>query len=219
MSNKRRHGDGDDNKAIEPTDFTNTTAISSGGDDCRDIDSVGLQLVVDFRTQVFATTGSDGVVSGTKTWTLSGFTFTGLTGATIVVSGTATSDGTYVISSVTSAHVIVTTTGPAGDETFTAAGRVTVQHTEAAAVPAGDWKIEVSNDFVPTANGTVYGQPSNAGTWTDITNEFSPSLSAVTTAGTQYAQSDITARAMRYTFTPSGGQGTVSVLRFAKSWS
>ena len=215
-----RHGDGDDNVVIPSTDFTDTTAITSEGDDVRDVDSVGVQLIADFLAESFSGSASDAVVASSKTWTLSEFDFTGLGGATIRVSGAtnAGNNGDFVISSVSSAHVIVTTTATGlVNETFTAALRVSVLHTEDP--PAGDWKVEVSNDFVPNCNGTVYGQISNTGTWSDITAELTPGLSAVTTAGSQYAQLDITARAIRYTFTPTGGQGAVKVLRFAKSWS
>jgi hypothetical protein len=159
-------------------------------------------------------------VASSKTWTLSEFDFTGLTNAMIVVSGAtnAGNNGTFTISSVSSAHVIVTTTATGlVNETFTAALRVTVLHAEDP--PQGTWKIEVSNDFVPDCNGTVYGQIPNTGTWTDITGEFSPGIDAVTDAVTQYAQMNITARSLRYTFTPTDGQGMVSALRFAKSWS
>jgi hypothetical protein len=215
--NKETKGQGKDAFILDHVAFDNTTPIVSPGDDMRRYDSVGIQLVSDFTTQSFTASGSDHVVDSTKTWTLSEFTFTGLAGATITIEGSAASDGTFTIQSVTSAHVIVTTVGPGADETFSSAVTVTV--TQIQDPPAGDWKIEVSNDFVPVTNGTAYGQPSNDGTWTDITSAFSPSIAAVTTAGTQYAQADLTARTLRYTFTPSGGQGTVSVIRYCKSWS
>ena len=220
MSSKMRHGDGDDNVVIPVTTFSNTTAIVSDGDDMRDIDSVGVQLIAGFKADSFSGSASDSLVAGTKTWTLSEYDFTGLTGATIRVTGAVSSgnNGDFVISSVTSAHVIVTTTATGlVNATFTAALRVTVLHTEDP--PQGNWKIEVSNDFVPATNGTVYGQYPNPGTWTDITSEFNPSIDAVTTAGTQYAQMDITARSLRYSFTPTDGLGTITVTRFGKSWS
>jgi hypothetical protein len=62
---------------------------------------------------------SDAVNHTTKTWTLGNGAFTSLdVGATIVVTGSSTSNGTYVIASVTNATTIVTVTGPAGDETL-----------------------------------------------------------------------------------------------------
>ena len=222
MGSKIRHGDGDDAEILNE-DFTDTTAVTTDGDDVRDVDSVGVQLIVDFlHDDPVAGSSSDGVVSGTKTWTLTEYTFTGLTGATIRISGATNTgnNGDFVISSVTSAHVIVTSTASGlVTETFTSALRIEVIHTETAAVPTGDWKVEVSNNFVPATNGTVYGQVTQAGDWTDITDQFSPSIAAVTTAGSQYVQADITARALKYTFTPSDGEGTARVLRFAKSWS
>ncbi len=220
MASKMRHGDGDDAEVLN-ANISGTTAIVSDGDDQRDVDSIGAQLINDFATTTVAGAASgDGVVSGTKTWTIAGLTFTGLTGATIRVTGAvnAGNNGDFVISSVTSAHVAVTTTASGlVTESFTAAQRFTLVRTDSP--PAGSWKIEVSNDFVPDTNGTIYGQIPASGTWTDITSEFSPSIDAVTTAGSQYAQMDITARALRYTFTPTSGLGTARVIRFSKSWS
>src|SRR3982750_2774878 len=46
---------------------------------------------------------------------------------------------------------------------------------------AGNWKVEVSNDFVPSTNGSVYGAVTATGNWTDITSEFSPTIAAATT--------------------------------------
>jgi hypothetical protein len=216
MGAKRQKGQSDDAEIINEA-FTGTDAIVSSGDDMREFDSVGAQLIVDYNQTEFSGSDSDDVVDLTKTWTLSEFTFTGLEGATIRVEGSATSDGDYVIDTVTSAHVIVTTAGPGADETFDDALRVTVIRTDDP--PAGDWSIEVSNNFVPETNGTVYGQVPNAGDWTDITSQFSPVIAAVTDEDSQYVQADLTARDIRYTFTPSSGQGIVKVRRFAKSWS
>lgn len=189
MGSKMRHGDGDDATILDQ-DFTDTTAATTDGDDCRDIDSVGVQLIAGYLEEGFSGSDSDSVVAATDTWTLTEFDFTGLVGATIRVTGTASNDGDHVITNVTSAHVIRTTASTTVDETFTAAMRVTVIHTEDP--PVGTWKIEVSNDFVPDTNGTVYGQVSASGTWTDITSQFSPAIAAVTStfgaANNQYAQ-------------------------------
>ena len=221
MGAKRKKGESQDATVMDQA-FTNTTAIRTSGDSMRDFDSVGAQLVVDFNSSSFTGSASDSLVGGTKTWTLSEFTFTGLTGATIRVTGAtnAGNNGDFIISSVTSAHVIVTSTATGlVNETFTTALLVEVIRTDTAAVPTGSWKIEVSNDFVPASNSNVYGQKTQAGTWTDITSEFSPSITAVTTASSQYVQADLTARDVRWTFTPTGGQGKARVRRFMKSWS
>ena len=216
MGSKMRKGDSNDAEIMNEA-FTGTDAIVTSGDDMREFDSIGAQLLVDFNETEFSGSASDNVDDSTLTWTLTEFTFTGMEGATIRVEGTDDSDGDYVIDTVTSAHVIVTLTSPGQDETFTDALRVTVIRTDDP--PAGDWKIEVSNNFVPETNGTVYGQPSDAGDWTDITSQFSPTIAAVTTADSQYVQADLTARDIRFTFTPSGGQGIAKVRRFCKSWS
>ncbi len=221
MGAKRKKGESQDATVMDTT-FTGTTAIVTSGDSMRDFDSVGAQLVVDFNSSSFTGSASDALVGGTKTWTLSEFTFTGLTGATIRVTGAANAgnNGDFVISSVTSAHVIVTTTATGlVNETFSTSLLVEVIRTDTAAVPAGTWKIEVSNDFVPNSNSNVYGQKTQAGTWTDITSAFSPTIAAVITAGSQYVQADLTARDIRWTFTPSAGQGKARVRRFCKSWS
>jgi hypothetical protein len=216
MGAKRQKGQSDDAEIINEA-FTGTDAIVSSGDDMREFDSVGAQLIVDYNQTEFSGSDSDSVDDSSKTWTLTEFTFTGMEGATIRVEGSATSDGDYEIDTVTSAHVIVTLTGPGADETFDNALRVTVIRTDDP--PAGDWKIEVSNNFVPETNGTVYGQVPNAGDWTDITSQFSPVIAAVIDEDSQYVQADLTARDIRYTFTPSSGQGIVKLRRFCKSWS
>ncbi len=219
MGAKRKKGESQDATVMDST-FTGTTAIVTSGDSMRDYDSVGAQLVADYNSSSFTASVSDAVVGASKTWTLSEFTFTGLSGASIRVSGAtnAGNNGTFVISSVTSAHVIVTTTATGlVNETFSAAVLVEVIRTDAP--PAGTWKIEVSNDFVPNSNSNVYGQKTQAGTWTDITSAFSPTIAAVTTAGSQYVQADLTARDIRWTFTPTSGQGKARVRRFCKSWS
>ena len=85
---------------------------------------------------------------------------------------------------------------------------------------AGAWLIEASNDFsgggAPTLNDS-----SSGGTWSDITALFkTPSggaIAAVVSGGTnQFAQvtSRLFARAIRVTFTPTGGAGNVSCLAF-----
>jgi hypothetical protein len=80
----------------------------------------------------------------------------------------------------------------------------------------GSWKIEVSNDY-SGAGGGADGQPPNAGTWTDITSAFSPSIATVAhgTAATQnqYVQCNpLGARCVRVTFTATAGSGTVQAI-------
>ncbi len=219
MGAKRQKGQSKDAQVMSYA-FTNTTASTTSGDDMREFDSVGAQLIAEFAITTVEAANTDAVVASSKTWTISGLTFTGLTGATIRVSGAANAgnNGDFVISSVSSAHVAVTSTASGlVTETFTNAVEVSLVRTDSP--PAGTWKIEVSNNFVPNTNGSVYGQPPTAGTWTDITSAFSPTISSVTTAGSQYVQADLTARDIRWTFTPTSGRGTAIVRRFCKSWS
>lgn len=216
MGSKMRKGDSEDAEIMNEA-FTDTTAIVSSGDDMREFDSVGAQLIVDFNESTFAGSDDDSADVSDGGFIITEFDFTGLTGVTIRIEGSEDNDGDYVVSTVNSANDVDTTPAPAQDETFSDAVRFTILRTDEP--PAGDWSIEVSNNFVPETNGTVYGQPSNAGDWTDITSQFSPSIAPVTTADSQYVQADLTARDIRYTFTPTSGQGIAKVRRFAKSWS
>ena len=216
MGNKRRKGDSDDAEIMNEA-FDDTTAIVTSGDDMREFDSVGAQLIVDFNEETFAGSASDSADVSDQGFVITEFDFTGLTGATLVIEGSADNDGEYEITTVNSATSIDTDPVPAGDETFTDAVRFTVIRTDDP--PAGAWTIEVSNNFVPETNGTVYGQVPDAGDWTDITSEFSPSIALVATEDSQYVQADLTARDIRFTFTPSSGQGIAKVRRFCKSWS
>jgi hypothetical protein len=85
------------------------------------------------------------------------------------------------------------------------------------ATVSGAWKVEVSNDFVPSgSNISQYGESQNAGTWSDVTALVSPAIATVVsgTAATenQYRLMQLRCRAMRFTFTPSSGTGTVKVI-------
>lgn len=86
---------------------------------------------------------------------------------------------------------------------------------------SGSWKIEVSNDYVIGGSGG-YGAAANAGTWSDITAAFTPAIVAVVagvSGENQYAQADLGARAIRYTFTPSSGTGTAQAIGCMKAFS
>lgn len=81
----------------------------------------------------------------------------------------------------------------------------------------GAWIVEASNDFVPV--GGDKGQAPNAAgaTWVNVTALFTPALAAVLTGGSkQYIQAQIAARALRVTFTATGGSGTVFIYASAK---
>lgn len=76
------------------------------------------------------------------------------------------------------------------------------------------WVIEGSNDFAP--NGDM-GQLPNAGTWVNVTAYFTPALVAVLTGGSkQYVQAQMACRALRVTFTATGGTGNATAIFNAK---
>src|SRR6188768_408179 len=185
MSSKMRHGDGDDAEVLNET-FSNTTAIVSDGDDQRDVDSIGAQLINDFIETSAVGSDDDSADNSSAQLIITELgDFTGLEGATITIEGSEDNDGEYEIVTVNGANDVEVDPAPPQDETFSDAVTFTLTRTDEP--PAGSWKIEVSNDFVPQTNGTVYGQIPQSGTWTDITSEFSPSIDTVTTAGSQYA--------------------------------
>jgi hypothetical protein len=71
----------------------------------------------------------------------------------------------------------------------------------------GTWLIEASNNYAPA--GISFGQPPNAGDWTDIGAQLTPALTpAVTANGTQMLTSPAGCcgwRAIRVTLTRTGG--------------
>jgi hypothetical protein len=213
-----RQGDSKDAEILNT--FTDETDdVVTSGDDMRSFDSVGAQLITEDAEEEIAVETGDSADQATDTLAFAGFDFTGLEGATIRVEGAAEAgnNGDHIITTGADGSAVCAAS-TFTDETFDPdTVTATLIHTEDPLL--GDWFVEVSNNFVPASNGTVYGQVSNAGTWTDITSEFTPSIATVTAAGSQYAQADLTARAIRYGFTPTGGQGTLIVRRFKKSWS
>lgn len=203
--------------------FTSNVAQVSSQDYTQEYDGLSLHLIVDFeQDQVAVIAGTDGVVAGTGVWTFGNFTFTGMVGAKLVVSGAANAgnNGTFLITAV-SGHTATTATTGLVNETFGVNVVVFVIRSETASVPAGAWTIQGSNDFVGAGNATMYGQPSQPGNFADITALFS-GLSAVTTASSQIivpTNGNVAVRAIRATFTPTGGRGTARVARFGKSWA
>jgi hypothetical protein len=76
------------------------------------------------------------------------------------------------------------------------------------------WIVEGSNDYAP--NGDM-GQPPNAGTWVNVTAYFTPALVAVLSGGSkQYIQGQFAGRALRVTFTATGGTGNATAIFNAK---
>ena len=203
--------------------FTDTTPQTTNPFEVENVDGVSLQLIVDFeQDQIAVIHGTDAVVASTGVWTFGNFTFTGLVGAKLLVTGAvnAGNNGTFVITAV-SGHTATTATAGLVNETFGPNVTVFVIRSEAASVPAGTWKIEGSNDFAPTGIA-AYGQAAQIGHFSDVTTLFnSPAaVAAVATATSQIVQppGHCSIRHLRVTFTPSAGRGTARVARFGKSW-
>ena len=196
--------------------------------DVRDKDAVSLQLIVDYQVDTITVIGAaDHVVASTGVWTFGNYTFTGLTGAKLVISGAtnAGNNGTFAITGV-SGHTATTATTGLVDETFAASVTAQVIRSETASHPAGAWTVLASNDYVPGAAGSssgAYGAPANPGHFFSVTALFSKptTIAAVTDANAQYVQADphFDGRHLKVIFTPSGGAGTASVSPYRKNWS
>lgn len=224
---KDTYGDGKDNFVLPPTAISSTNPIVSHVIDTRDKDAISLQLIVDFQQDPVPITPGDAVVASTGVWTFAGYTFTGKTGAKLVVSGAANAgnNGTFAITAV-GTHTATTATTGLVDESFGPNVVVSVTRSEAASVPQGAWTVAAVNDYippVPISSSGSYGSPAGAGHFSDITALFSKptAIAAVTTASSQYRQADphFDGRALQITFTPSAGIGKVSVAAYLKNWS
>lgn len=221
--------------------FTTTTPVASATDLASDLDGLSLALIVDYAVdQIAVISGTDAVVASTGVWTFGNYTFTGLIGAKLVVSGAANAgnNGTFAITAV-SGHTATTATTGLVNETFGPSVVVYVVHSETASKPAGSWKIFASNDFAPGVSPPAglndsgfagqYGQgpnnqadPNKAAHWTDITTQFSvPAMvTEVADASAQIVSppGHFSHRHYYVQFTPTSGKGTCRVARFSKSW-
>lgn len=77
----------------------------------------------------------------------------------------------------------------------------------------GTWTVEASNDYAPESGGGSYGQPPNAGTWTDVTAQWTPAVAGVTANGSQIIQSPTAGcgyRHIRVKLTRTGGTSAVA---------
>lgn len=209
--------------------FTTTTPVISSIDHTGDFDGLSLGLIVDYaQDQIAVIAGTDAVVASTGVWTFGNYTFTGLVGAKLVVSGAANAgnNGTFAITAV-SGHTATTATTGLVNETFGPNVVVYVVHSEAASHPAGSWKIFGSNDFSPgtlaqPAMASQYGQPPGSGHWTDVTAQFTvpTTIAAVTDQNAQLVSpaGHFSHRHYYAQFTPTSGKGTCRVPAFRKSW-
>ena len=215
---------GSPNGAAPSGVIVGTTPNISSQDGPMSVDGLSLHLIVDYQQDpVAVVSGSDNVVAGTGVWTFANYTFTGLVGAKLMVSGAANAgnNGTFTITAV-SGHTATTATTGLVSETFGPNVVVFVIRSETASKPHGTWTIQGSNDFA-TAGAPEAGQPQQAGHWPDITPFFnSPTaIAAVVDATSQIVQpmGHFSIRNFTVTFTPSAGLGVARVARFGKSWS
>src|SRR5580692_6602876 len=138
-SGKNIFGDGTEGIVLAQA-FTTTAACVSSVVDHRNMDGCALQLLVSLQVdQVNVVSGTDNVVASTKVFTFGNYTFTGLVGATINISGAANAgnNGSFVISAVSGHTATCSTASGLVNETFGPAVVVTVSHSETAAKPAG----------------------------------------------------------------------------------
>lgn len=216
-------GDGIDSVLLNKA-FTDTTpCVSPPDESVQSADGVGLQLAVDYQVDPVAVlVGTDAVVSSTKVFTFTNYTFTAKVGAKITISGAANAgnNGTFLISAVSGHTATTSTASGLVNETFDNSVIVTVTRSEAASTPTGAWTVTASNNYAPPLISTL-GQAPTPGTFSDITSLFnSPAaIAAVTTASSQFVQARVDARTIQVTFTPTGGLGSARCYRFAKSWS
>lgn len=181
-------------------------------------DSSAYQLITEnLEADVVIGASDSSVVASSKTFTLPGYDFTGQVGATIHVRGDVaqpTNNGDFVVSTVTSAHIVVCTTASGlVNETFDpTTTTITVERTD---IPlTGDWEIDVSNILSQNLGNDREVQDPK---WSDITAGFSPAIVAVTAASNQAAQAAPFAfRAHRVVFHAATGKGYISVYNFQK---
>ncbi len=191
----------------------------AGGNLARSFGS-SYQLITENLVDAVALGATDtSVVASTKTFTIPGYTFTGKVGSTIHIRGDVAhtgNNGDFVVSSVTSAHVVVCSTASGlSDETFNpATTTITVERTDIPLV--GTWEIDVSNILaLNLGNDREVSDPK----WKDISTSslFAPAIVAVTAASSQYTQAaSLMARAHRVVFHAASGKGYVSVFNYQK---
>lgn len=191
--------------------------LTDPGRTIRSLDGVSYCVFVENVTADVTLSASDGVVALSKTFTITEFDFTGMVGATITISGAAQSgnNGTFVISTVSSAHVIICTTASGlADETFSADVSLVVERTDAPL--QATVTVEVSNNFV-AAEQAAFGQQASPGNWTDVTAAFTPTPGAIDGPYDWYFQyAPLMAGAVRIGIAATDGMGVVSIYFGAK---
>lgn len=209
-----RYGDGTDFEAIPDTAIDGTAPIVTKVVDMRDMDCVSFDLIVEFAEEAIPVEEGDDAVAADDELNFAGFDFTGLEDAIIRISGSTDNDGDHIITTG-SDGTAVCAGSTLTNETFDPA-EVTAILLHADDPPTGAWTFESSNNY--TVQGIAsYGQVPGQGDWVPCTELFDPT--SVTTAVSEHVQANLRARAVRGTFTPTDGVGTVRAHVNAKSWS
>lgn len=168
----------------------------------------GLQLITENQVDVVVHDAADAADASDKTLTLANYTFTGKTGAKVTIQGSQDNDGTYTLTSVTSAHVGVFSAATFTDETFDDAVNITVERADDPL--QGTWAIEACNDYSAGLDGSP-----NDGSWKDVTSWFggdAPVTTNITDVSNQLVQADpFDFDAFRITFAYTDGIGTISI--------
>lgn len=228
-----RYGNGSEGEvlAMDVGDGDPLPAVAvSHPHDLRGLNVTCVQLFVTGIPEQVPVADADDVDATAMEWNFDGFDFTDYDGGWLYVSGNpvAANNGWFQI--VTGSDGTVETeasmdhTEPE-DQTFdTDTAGVTYVLAYPPSDIEGSWSVELSNDFVPANGGTSYGQPAGPGRWTDITNQFSPTIVDVDPTNedslNQYVQAELAARTIRYVFARStGGAGgaRATAIVFSKS--
>lgn len=204
-----RGGEGLLADALLINDTTTRTFITAA----EDLNSLSYVVAVDNEVQSVSHTVGDAVVASTHTWTFAGFTFTGMTGAKITVTGAAqaNNNGTFTIASVTSAHVIVTG-GTQTNETFGAGVVVTIER--------ADVPLQATMSFLVSNDRNIDGEYNcipRAGRFVDITSEITSFPATVTVPLTDDVQLDpFSYRYGQWKIAPASGMGRFSLYVYGK---
>jgi hypothetical protein len=203
--------------------LSGAATLAGGAIPMKMMSSSGLQLVVDPYVRTIVHNAADSVVASSGTWHFVNGNFTADdVGGSFTVTGASNSgnNGTFVILTRVSATNVTTATTGLVNETFGPGVAVSLSDDTL----AGSWKIEISNDVSLASGGGNFGQTPTAGHWTDITALYaSPAIAAVIAAPSatrsQFAQGQLTVRALRVSFTSTSGRGYPLAIGKNQNWA
>ena len=111
--------------------------------DITGVDNLSFQAKWAIATRSIDVLGTDTVVAATKTWHFANGAFTAAdVGATFVIAGSVSNNGSFVVASVTNATTIVSVGAPGGNETFPGSATMTITDVG----PTGTFAVQGSND-------------------------------------------------------------------------